>query len=116
MSSFFFSQMTNYMKVLSSVQAMATSVLLDILNEDLRDSKKDVIMYSSVCAVITIASIIMGLWYASSIQQMMAKIQGYAKKVCKKLIKTKMYFWIGGLFCSKLNVFLLHFKTNALSF
>ncbi len=81
MSSFFFNQMTEYMTVLSSVQANATSGLLYILNEDLRGSKKDVVLYSTVCAVITISSIIMGVWYASSIQQMMAKIQGYAKKV-----------------------------------
>ena len=76
-----FETMTVFIEILREVREKAGQNMLEMLRKVLRDSEKNVAMYTTVTVVISIASLLLGIIYANSINKMTEEIRKYSDKV-----------------------------------
>ena len=76
-----FREVTLFIEILRKVREEAGIIMLETLEDLLRDSKKKVAMYTTVTVLITITSTLLGIIYGNSINKMTEEIKKYSDKV-----------------------------------
>ena len=78
---YWFREVTLFIEILRKVREEAGIIMLETLEDLLRDSKKKVAMYTTVTVLITITSTLLGIIYGNSINKMTEEIKKYSDKV-----------------------------------